>query len=584
MAYRSYRSLIRPESVASQGSRAQSRANPRHASSGKGVPLFLRKAVARHDEHQPTSVPFPHAPAISAATGVSAAAFPAVHDPSIQRRCGVPAYTDGSIAYFASRSPELRIAAHEAAHVAQHSGLTRDAGLGPERHAHAIARATAAGASARHLIGSNGARVAPDVRHYTEIPEASQTASGQWKVGSDAKVGDQGRTVTTEYQHEAFADPALIRESNKILKVKGSGIRIEPGAAGPSGLAPDGSGFKTTVAVDYRILSDEDNEEFYADCGVSSREVMGKMGTDTEPKGIFYDAGGDRVETARSYNPADFRDEIYLRGGLGVDRASAHAAYNALSAGDKEAFDKKHGINQYATPGVGEAFTRRRDDSLGGTGFNFHWGGVIMLAGGDRVTFENFTKGEGYRAKDDDWYFETYGPPTKPGQTWHEQWKDVGGAGKGTTMAAATSADPAPFIPAAEAMSTADLIKRYRASGNEGEKMALESEMGGRWMKVTVVVAKAQEGTDEVYVRAEHGGRDYETGALDMTSGRKNTFWISLKALAPVSGKIMVKVYDSDVFSDDMISIIGFEDPFTPRTDNRPWDGAEYHTTVEFDR
>jgi hypothetical protein len=33
-----------------------------------------------------------------------------------------------------------------------------------------------------------------------------------------------------------------------------------------------------------------------------------------------------------------------------------------------------------------------------------------------------------------------------------------------------------------------------------------------------------------------------------------------------------------------MISIIGFDDPYAPRSDNRPWDDAEYHTTVEFDR
>jgi hypothetical protein len=36
--------------------------------------------------------------------------------------------------------------------------------------------------------------------------------------------------------------------------------------------------------------------------------------------------------------------------------------------------------------------------------------------------------------------------------------------------------------------------------------------------------------------------------------------------------------------ADDLISIIKFQDPFTPQSDNRPWDGAEYHTTVEVDR
>jgi hypothetical protein len=508
----------------------------------------------------------------------------AVHDPQDCAKRQVPAFTDGTVTHFASSTPALQVAAHEAAHQLQHKGQTRDAGLGAERHAHEIGSATATGRSARHLIGAKGNAVSPMVRHYTEFTAAEQTAKGEWEVGSDAKVGDQGRTVTTGYKHECYADSALIEDSNRVLKAKGSGIRIQPGGGGPGGFAPDGSGYKNTVKVDYEILSDEDNEEFYADCGVSSREVMGEMGKDVSPKGVYKDAAGNRRETASSKNPARFRDEIFMKAGLGSTPASAHAAYNALTDAEKDAFDKKHGINRYAAPGVGEAFTRRRDDSLGGTGFNFHWGGVIMVAGGDRVTFENYTKDEGYWAKDEDWYFETYGPPSKAGQTWHEQWKSVGGTGKGTTLAAATSADPSPFTKGATTMSTVDLIAKHKSSADEGEKMALKSEMGSRWLKVTVFVKKAQEGTDEIYVTAQHNGKKQQTGEMEMGKGQKNTFWLSLEDLAPIDGKILVKVFESDVISDDMISIIGFDTPYGVHSDNRPWDDAVYHTSVQFDR
>jgi hypothetical protein len=107
-----------------------------------------------------------------------------------------------------------------------------------------------------------------------------------------------------------------------------------------------------------------------------------------------------------------------------------------------------------------------------------------MVAGGDRVTFENYTKGKGYDAKDEDWYFATYGPPSKPGQTWHERWKSVGGDGKGTTIAAATSADPSPFTEVAATLTTSELISKYKTSVEADEKMALESEMRNRWIKV----------------------------------------------------------------------------------------------------
>lgn len=528
---------------------------------------------------------FPHASAIESSTGASLSGS-AVLDTAACEGRGVPAFTDGAVSYFASAAPSLHVAAHEATHQLQHAGLTHDAGMGAERHAHGVADQISSGGSARDLLGSRGAAVAPSVRNYTVFTEAEQATAGQWKAGGKALVGDEGRTITTDAdKHLCYADPALITEANAILKAKKSGVAIEPGASGPSGDAPDGSGFKTTVKVDYKILGDPDNKEYLADCGHSARETMGGAGQDSMPHGVYKNAAGNKQNTTGSKNPANFRDEIYVAGGLGTDGPSAHAAYNALSDPDKDAFDKKHGINKYAAPGVGEAFTRRRDDELGGTGFNFHWGGVIMVAGGDRVSFENYTKGNGYDAKDEDWYFATYGPPTKPGQTWHEKWKSVGGAGKGTTIAAATSADPSPFTKGAASLSTADLIKKYQSSPEEGEKMALESEMRSRWIKVTVLVTKAQEGKDDVYVQAEHGGRTYKTGELKMRSGQNNTFWIPLDSLAPVNGKIMVKVYDWDALSrDDLISIIGFDAPFTPQSDNRPWDDAEYHTTVEFDR
>jgi hypothetical protein len=33
-----------------------------------------------------------------------------------------------------------------------------------------------------------------------------------------------------------------------------------------------------------------------------------------------------------------------------------------------------------------------------------------------------------------------------------------------------------------------------------------------------------------------------------------------------------------------LILILAFDDPHGPQSDNRPWDDAEYHTNLEFDR
>jgi hypothetical protein len=130
--------------------------------------------------------------------------------------------------------------------------------------------------------------------------------------------------------------------------------------------------------------------------------------------------GGDLEETSRSYRPSEQRDNILVAAGLGATPAAALAAYRAMSDVDRDAFDQEHGLNRYAAPSVGEAFSVENAE-----GFNFHWGGVVFTAGGgDRVTLENFAKGAGYDGQDLAWYFEMYGPPSKAGQTWQDQWND----------------------------------------------------------------------------------------------------------------------------------------------------------------
>ena len=95
-------------------------------------------------------------------------------------------------------------------------------------------------------------------------------------------------------------------------------------------------------------------------------------------------------------------------------------------------------------------------------------------------------------------------------------------------------------------------------------------------------------GDDDVHVptlitcRTFFGGRSRKTSEIDMDTGDRNTFWIRLSALVPVTGAIEVRVYESDVFRDDLISILDLID--APKSDNRPWDDAEYHVTAEFDR
>jgi hypothetical protein len=147
-------------------------------------------------------------------------------------------------------------------------------------------------------------------------------------------------------------------------------------------------------------------------------------------------------------------------------------------------------------------------------------------------------------------------------------------------MVARTSPDPKDMT----TLGTAELVRRYTAATNDGEKSVLEAELKTRTIRVTVRVKKAQEGEDQVYVKVSGSGRSHESGWRKLRGGGEFTFSVPVSKLHPIVGNLSVKVYEYDTLSDDMISIIDWAPPYTARSDNRPWDDAEYHTTVEFDR
>jgi hypothetical protein len=109
--------------------------------------------------------------------------------------------------------------------------------------------------------------------------------------------------------------------------------------------------------------------------------------------------------------------------------ASIMGPYDAMGKSEQEGFDEQVGINRYANPDVGEAYTissggraKNPDKSM----WNFHWGGVIFKSstGSDSITMENYA-GNSTR----NWFFQMYGVPSKEdpraGQTFHEQHRDL---------------------------------------------------------------------------------------------------------------------------------------------------------------
>lgn len=104
---------------------------------------------------------------------------------------------------------------------------------------------------------------------------------------------------------------------------------------------------------------------------------------------------------------------------LGADDDFATSMRRRLEANDS--FDAMAGINRFARPETGEAYSIVAQNYSGiawgdNAPWNFHWGAVILKSGGDSITLENFAN-----SGEDAWNYQMYGPPTKEGQTFHEQ-------------------------------------------------------------------------------------------------------------------------------------------------------------------
>lgn len=165
------------------------------------------------------------------------------------------------------------------------------------------------------------------------------------------------------------------------------------------------------------------------DCGTAAREVTGSQPAGKRDVCVIRDTGGGSEETLtpRGYHggnpttPEEMSEEIFKKEfGSGLTRQEAYARYAALSDADRDAFDKKYGINKYAVPHVGEAATISTEKDMPGFTsasdftWNFHFAATVLESGRDYITLESAA---GWGARD--WIFFMYGPETK-GQSFHE--------------------------------------------------------------------------------------------------------------------------------------------------------------------
>jgi hypothetical protein len=422
------------------------------AGSGQAMPHFdtLQRAFAGFDLS-----------GISAFVGGAAA--------QASDRLGALAYARGDSVAFGAQ-PDLFTAAHEVAHIIdQRAGSRPTSGMGEDNDHHE----QRADQIAARVVGNQPiAELLPHPMHTPSMVGASGHAvqlrrKSRDKDAQDLTCSDSGQTLLASDQ-ELYATPQHIAQGNAKLAQAGkhgSFIKLTAGAAKKHEkqslvkVVPTWSAKGKDVGEHGKPeKANEDGGplDIWADCGRSAGAVTGASGPGHADRSIVYKAGGKEKTTKGRHDDGLHRNAQDNLPGLGAnavyfdamppflqnpknrrflvegvhytkdpktqkidyilpkDGLEAQALYGALTEDGKDAFDRRAGINNYANPGIGEAYTMASGYDLPGFStagrsvWNFHFAGVIMKDGADNITLENYAVGN-REAVNSRWNFALYG-------------------------------------------------------------------------------------------------------------------------------------------------------------------------------
>ena len=371
--------------------------------------------------------------------------------------------------------------------------------------AKANSSAATARLSALQRRADAGAGTTPVLQAYAKTSEDDVSA---WRVSDSRKSGiPQDKSGGGG---SLYATPDIIKDGDDKLLAAASAIglrqtetSVEYGAHTIYKVAPflreqaiadtDGDRTKRLKRINAGEEADDahvtDDEIFalYTDCGKAARTIMGVEETGRAPKATT--AIGD---SKASMNPEAYSKEMYpkaskafcgskasegfLKKGIHYRKLagftwfirpwsakSARKMYSALGEEGRAAFDKHVGINRFANPDIGDAYTMVTEGDMpgfasSGKTWNFHWAGVVGKDGPDNLTLEGYAVSAGpliEKAKtektgaelkaeiarlrkwaanyvDRDWVFQMYGTE-EAGKTFHDDHLDSGTHGNRAT-------------------------------------------------------------------------------------------------------------------------------------------------------
>ncbi len=230
---------------------------------------------------------YPHRAAIESSYGVDLSGVKAHTGDAAGAACkdlGAEAYTQGSQVAFASPSPSLQLAAHEAAHVVQQSqgvqlqSTTGKVGDSYERQADAAAERAVAGQSARDVLPDFGAITSSVGSANAPVQRYHMEEGKKWRVSDDGLMAVQQQS--TVGGQTAYATPGAIKSAAAELKAATSTISLKPGNITSKFEDTDGKEHELVdvVPVNTKNNTEDLDMELWADCGRSAHTVSGMDG------------------------------------------------------------------------------------------------------------------------------------------------------------------------------------------------------------------------------------------------------------------------------------------------------------------
>jgi hypothetical protein len=441
-------------------------------------------------------------------------------------------------------------------------------------------------ALARSLQGTAGnqavQRLAMESRRLQRFKDTDRTGDWRAVTGGNAlgKIADTGETLTFS-THEAYATAELIEKSNGMLAIKDSGVHLYATEATKTVVAPDGSQ-KTLRGIGVNIKTSPTNNTLSGDCREAALDVAGK-GPSGGPEKLIIKEGGQRVEIEgekgdasdaavrallidkkvhetpnyASLDPAA-REKLHKEATKDVEtmKRVEREAIRATAVGDERA--KEIGIDHYANPGVGDAYTVVTAPTPMPNQYRFHFAAVIMAPGNDRVTLEN--EGESPGTRNEKWKIETYSV-SEQRKTFHAEHPSL--TRPGHTFVVRTGPPPPDDAAKIIRMTTPDLVRRYVTSNSRDDKQYIEKELFKRTINVVVAVDSTDDSSeDEVYAVVSNSSKSAKTGKFTLKRTEKGVLKVPLQELWPLDKQLEVKVFEWDLIGDDHIGTITWPQPY----------------------